>query len=147
MTPLILVHGFYPFLCSMLRQVYALLLVAVVISQAFYNAGVVGYWLTNRAYIATFLCENRDKPETHCDGKCYLKKKIAPVPDNPATQSAGKIPELQKGLDLAEFCSGQASVQKAPEAGQPRTPGMAQQSCRGLIIIRDIFHPPAQVCA
>lgn len=27
-------------------------------------------------YIATYLCENRDKPSLHCDGKCYLAKKL-----------------------------------------------------------------------
>lgn len=27
-------------------------------------------------YIATQLCENRDKPELLCNGKCYLKKEL-----------------------------------------------------------------------
>lgn len=27
-------------------------------------------------YIATQLCENRDKPELLCNGKCYLKKQL-----------------------------------------------------------------------
>jgi len=30
----------------------------------------------NQKYIARTLCENRDKPEMHCNGKCYLAKKI-----------------------------------------------------------------------
>jgi len=30
----------------------------------------------NRDYIASVLCENRDKPELACNGKCYLNKKI-----------------------------------------------------------------------
>lgn len=30
----------------------------------------------NQAYIAKVLCVNRDKPQLHCDGKCYLKKEI-----------------------------------------------------------------------
>ncbi|MBK9733043.1 MAG: hypothetical protein IPO83_17460 [Chitinophagaceae bacterium] len=30
----------------------------------------------NQAYIARVLCINRDKPQMHCDGKCYLKKEI-----------------------------------------------------------------------
>ncbi|WP_051760319.1 hypothetical protein [Pedobacter antarcticus] len=30
----------------------------------------------NQKYIASTLCENRDKPEMHCNGKCYLTKKI-----------------------------------------------------------------------
>ena len=30
----------------------------------------------NKSYIASVLCENRDKPMTHCDGKCFLKKEL-----------------------------------------------------------------------
>ena len=32
---------------------------------------------TNKEYIASVLCENRNKPEMACNGKCYLNKKIA----------------------------------------------------------------------
>ena len=31
----------------------------------------------NHAYIAKVLCVNRDKPQMHCDGKCFLKKDIS----------------------------------------------------------------------
>ncbi|MGB0369079.1 MAG: hypothetical protein ACPGD8_06720 [Flavobacteriales bacterium] len=30
----------------------------------------------NTAYIIENFCENTDKPELHCDGKCHLKKQI-----------------------------------------------------------------------
>lgn len=30
----------------------------------------------NYDYIVNFLCENQDKPEMHCDGKCYLSKAL-----------------------------------------------------------------------
>ena len=30
----------------------------------------------NKNYIATKLCENRNRPWMHCNGKCYLMKKI-----------------------------------------------------------------------
>jgi hypothetical protein len=30
----------------------------------------------NKEYIVSALCENRDKPELACDGKCYLETKI-----------------------------------------------------------------------
>lgn len=31
----------------------------------------------NQAYIASVLCENKEKPELKCDGKCQLNKKMA----------------------------------------------------------------------
>lgn len=30
----------------------------------------------NRDYIASKLCENRNKPWMHCNGRCYLAKKL-----------------------------------------------------------------------
>lgn len=30
----------------------------------------------NRAYIAEKLCENKERPWLHCNGRCYLAKKI-----------------------------------------------------------------------
>src|ERR1043165_1467651 len=35
----------------------------------------VGY-NANHSYIAAALCVNRDKPQMHCDGKCFLKKEL-----------------------------------------------------------------------
>ena len=35
-----------------------------------------GEYLLNKDYIARVLCENKNKPAMHCDGKCYLKKKL-----------------------------------------------------------------------
>lgn len=37
---------------------------------------VVDY-IVNYDYIVNVLCENKDKPELNCDGKCYLAKQLA----------------------------------------------------------------------
>ena len=34
-------------------------------------------YLLNYKYIATVLCVNKDKPEMHCNGKCYLMKELS----------------------------------------------------------------------
>lgn len=44
--------------------------------QMFSQLGVLAGYELNKDYIASVLCVNRDKPEMHCDGKCYLKKKL-----------------------------------------------------------------------
>ncbi|RMH65462.1 MAG: hypothetical protein D6677_02410 [Calditrichaeota bacterium] len=35
----------------------------------------------NKAYIASTLCVNKDKPEMHCEGRCHLKKELQKVHD------------------------------------------------------------------
>lgn len=37
----------------------------------------VAGFIANYDYIKTEICENRDRPEMHCNGKCYLKKELA----------------------------------------------------------------------
>tara|TARA_B100000809_G_scaffold130660_1_gene128507 strand:- start:41993 stop:42388 length:396 start_codon:yes stop_codon:yes gene_type:complete len=36
-------------------------------------------YYSNYEYIATVLCENRDKPALACNGKCYLQKEMVNV--------------------------------------------------------------------
>ena len=34
-------------------------------------------YLVNYDYVSTVLCENKDKPKMHCNGKCHLMKELA----------------------------------------------------------------------
>lgn len=39
-------------------------------------------YYANYDYIATVLCENRDKPYLECNGKCYLEKQLKKADHN-----------------------------------------------------------------
>ena len=86
-----------------MRQLTILLFTLVISFQAFYNVGVTVYWLANRTFIATNLCENRNDPKKHCEGKCYLNKKISETPDNAPANSERKSSNLKKGIELADI--------------------------------------------
>ncbi|MCG2462346.1 hypothetical protein K8352_16415 [Flavobacteriaceae bacterium F89] len=49
----------------------------------------------NYDYIVEQFCENKDRPQMHCDGKCYLAKQLAKESDqndkNPLGQNTSKI--------------------------------------------------------
>lgn len=51
----------------------------------------------NKEYIASVLCENRDKPELACNGKCYLNKKLK----NNNNENSHKHSEPQ--IDLSKY--------------------------------------------
>ncbi len=64
-----------------------------VLLQSLSTVVIVAQYMANRDYIAKNLCENRDKPQMHCGGKCCLKKKLAkeakqnsPTPRNQKNQ-------------------------------------------------------------
>ncbi|MBP8793398.1 MAG: hypothetical protein KBE41_04485 [Lutibacter sp.] len=42
---------------------------------------IIEYY-ANYEYIATVLCENKDKPYLECNGKCYLQKQLKEVNHN-----------------------------------------------------------------
>jgi hypothetical protein len=50
---------------------------------------VLDYWV-NYKYIANELCENQDKPELECNGKCHLKKELAKAATEESSNSKDK---------------------------------------------------------
>lgn len=76
----------------MLRRTLSYMLILLILSSGFTRFYFyVGYEL-NKNYIATVLCENINKPELKCNGKCYLSKKIkqAEKEDQKSEQTASK---------------------------------------------------------
>ncbi len=42
----------------------------------------------NKQNIAKYLCENTDKPEMHCDGKCFMNKNLQSGNETPDDQQS-----------------------------------------------------------
>ena len=53
----------------------------------------------NKKYIAEVLCENKDKPMMHCNGKCHLKKQLKKANDVPIDQPLS-VPVVSNIKDL-----------------------------------------------
>lgn len=73
----------------MFKKLFAIIVFSAVLMQTFSTVMIVAAFYANRDYIATNLCENRDKPKMQCNGKCSLNKQLAkeaehqaPVPQN-----------------------------------------------------------------
>jgi hypothetical protein len=60
----------------MLQRITAYLLIFSLVTVNFSRFFIYAGFELNRNYIATKLCENRNKPWMHCDGKCYFAKKV-----------------------------------------------------------------------
>jgi len=60
----------------MLKQLTAWLLIFPVLTVNCSRLFIYAGFKLNQSYITAKLCENRDKPLMHCNGKCYLMKKI-----------------------------------------------------------------------
>lgn len=70
----------------MIRRIIALALLLAMLSPILAKLFVYAEFKSNQAYIAATLCENRDRPELNCEGKCYLMKKLKAAEDKEKKQ-------------------------------------------------------------
>lgn len=62
------------------------------------------YYQSYKDYIAKYLCENRDNPESGCNGQCFLMKKLRKAEEGKSTPVA---PDNQKSEYLVELSNNQ----------------------------------------
>ena len=60
-----------------MRLIAVPIFIFLIMSQVFSKWILVVEYNINRSYIARTLCENRNRPQLHCNGKCRLMKKMA----------------------------------------------------------------------
>ena len=72
----------------MLKKVTAYFLIVSMLGVHFSRFFVFAGFELNRSYIAAKLCENRDKPWLHCNGKCYFVKKLKQAQENDRKEAA-----------------------------------------------------------
>ena len=65
--------------------------------QCVLKLGIVAWYQANKQYVATTLCENKDKPQMKCCGKCYLRKQLN------KTEGSGSRQAKQVQTDWVEF--------------------------------------------
>nr|WP_294794293.1 hypothetical protein [uncultured Mucilaginibacter sp.] len=90
----------------MLNRVTAIVLLVALLSANFSRLFVYAGFELNKKYIATQLCENRDKPLLHCDGHCYFMKKVKQVQEKEKSNER----QTQKSLFQEVFVKSSSSV-------------------------------------
>ncbi|MFN8310861.1 MAG: hypothetical protein U0T73_12945 [Chitinophagales bacterium] len=59
-----------------MKKAVAILLLPMLLLQHFMSIGMWCYYEANKSYYIQQLCENKNKPALHCNGKCYLAKQM-----------------------------------------------------------------------
>ncbi len=70
----------------MFYRIAAILLIPLIIGVSFSRLFIYASFEMNRDYIAAALCENKDKPWLHCEGNCYLTKKLKQAEEKEKSQ-------------------------------------------------------------
>jgi hypothetical protein len=71
---------------EMISRLIAITLLCALISSNLSTLFVYAEFKSNQKYIAASLCENRNKPQLNCQGKCYLMKKLKEAEDKEKKQ-------------------------------------------------------------
>ncbi|QKZ15779.1 hypothetical protein HU175_16280 [Spirosoma sp. KUDC1026] len=102
--------------------------------------GTIAYYQLNRDYIARVLCENRDRPELHCNGQCFLAKRLKAQQDKQDKETTERV---QNTPSIQLYAESVTSFTFAPAVRQLSTTGLftyliarTSQSLDGL------FRPP-----
>jgi hypothetical protein len=62
-----------------LKQVFTYVLLFSLVVRPLFIVGHIAYYRLNIAYITEKFCENKDKPQLQCNGKCHLAKELSLV--------------------------------------------------------------------
>lgn len=62
-------------------------------------------YVINYEYISTVLCENKDKPELKCCGKCHLKKELAKASEAEKPINSDKKDNSKQEVEVLFFQS------------------------------------------
>ena len=124
----------------MFTRFIAILLLLCSASVSLSGLFVVAGFEMNRGYIAKELCVNKDKPQLHCNGKCYLMKKLKQAEEKEQKQDHQfqKI-QLQQAIAYIPFVFKQYSF-IAINLRIPLTTGVP------VARLSSIFHPPQFAC-
>ena len=129
-----------------MRKLTAIALLFCLSCQCVLKLSIVAWFELNQEYIASTLCENRDKPELVCCGKCVLTKQLKKADDTEQkdkknTQSKAErtamvvyvLPSVSE-QNLHQFLYRDLQVQN------PVVPRHFTVS-----VLQSIFHPPGAV--
>jgi len=65
-----------------LKKKLSILLILLYSTVLFIPMNPVIHYLLHKKYYSEVLCENKDKPGMHCNGKCHLKKELKEKENN-----------------------------------------------------------------
>jgi len=83
------------------KKFIAIAMLFAISYQYMIKLGIIAYYELNKSYIAQNLCENRDKPQIKCCGKCYLRKQLKKAEDE--NTGSKQLPTKIDKVEVAAF--------------------------------------------
>lgn len=124
-----------------MNRVLAIILFLSLSFQSVVKLGIVAWYEVNKTYVATVLCENKDKPQMKCCGKCFVNKQMKKVDEgsNSEKQLPGKTAKAETPEYIMPFAQLHNLVffQQEDKVYNGHYTGTT-----GFEIAGSVFHPP-----
>lgn len=123
----------------MFKTVLIYFLVACTISNCYMQLIVYSGYEMNKAYISSVFCVNKTHPEKHCDGQCFLAKKLKDLAGKTKQdqETLKRIAEVEPQLQILELNHKQHFIVIAAASGYLEKAVVSSSI--------SIFHPPKLV--
>jgi Na+/citrate or Na+/malate symporter len=122
------------------KKVISLIFLSLFSLQTFYSAGLIVWYMANQKAITQKHCINKKNPSLHCNGKCYLSKKIKEAEEKNEEKTNIKIKwEETAPCTLTHILFSIAPIDASITVTAPPI------SAYYFTFSRSIFHPPS-VC-
>ena len=110
--------------------------------QCVLKLSIYAWFKLNQEYIATTLCENKNRPELVCCGKCVLSKKLDSV-DGSERNNPKQQPSKRAYTESTTFVLPESTVLNPASIPDKTTPQNGSRSfLRAQSPLHQIFHPP-----
>ena len=123
----------------MFQRYTAILLIFCTLAANFTRLFEFAGFKLNQKYIASTLCENRDKPWLHCNGHCYFMKKIKAAQEKEKTTGQ----QIQKNLFQDANCIVIKKINFTSRLLQVFTP--RHQFMMPRLVPLNLFRPPQEL--
>ena len=116
----------------------------MIVMQSFNKLGIILTFKINQDYIASVFCENKDKPEMHCNGRCVLAKKLKQAEQNEEKQRAENLEKA----NVLFFCKlNRLEVNESSGVSKTADINAFYLKFKPSSFTNDIFKPPQYLSA
>jgi len=103
-------------------------------------------YVVNYEYISTQLCENVEKPELKCNGKCHLMKELSKASEDEKPINSDKKQNTKQETEVL-FCEVISTFQSSNYKNFDSNENFSfYQNFYNIDILTSIFHPPTSNC-
>jgi len=131
-----------------MRILKSFLLISLILSKVIYSAFWQLNFYLNQKEIAAIECENKDRPEMNCNGKCYLAKQLEKADNELADKKVKQEHSISilKLVETSVFVENWKLKFEVPAINTEKEfASFYYTSSYSLLLKSDIFHPPTIV--